>query len=243
MRGTCGPISITNPTPHSKRSAIFAFVLLALALSPGSILLRAGAPATVTFSINFPNSDPERYSISVDSNGHAQYLCTAKISADSQDRGDYQSEFTFSEPTRARIFDLAKQAHYFAGKLDAGKKKLAFTGEKKLIYKDDQKSFSAVYNYSSNAPVQELTTLFQNTAATLEFGRHLTYYHRYQKLGLDDELKQMEDEYRQGDLAEIQAIQPILQQIYDDPSVMNVVRARAQRLMERVKQNQVMGAR
>jgi hypothetical protein len=30
------------------------------------------------------------------------------------------------------------------------------------------------------------------------------------------------------------AIQPILQQISDDPSVVNVSRARAQRLMERV---------
>jgi hypothetical protein len=197
--------------------------------------LRAGASGTVTFSLNFPNSDPERYSISVNTDGHAHYECTAKISGDSDDREDYQSDFTFSDTTRARIFELAEQAQYFSGKVDAGKKKLAFTGTKTLTYKDDQKSFSADYNYSSELPVQELTTLFQSTAATLEFGRHLTYYHRYQKLGLDDELKQMEDEYRRGNLAEIQAIQPLLQQIYQDPSVINVVRARAQRLMEMAK--------
>jgi hypothetical protein len=41
----------------------------------------------------------------------------------------------------------------------------------------------------------------------------------------------MEDQARRGELAELQAVQPVLQQIYDDNSVMNVVRARAQRVM------------
>ena len=80
---------------------------------------------------------------------------------------------------------------------------------------------------------------FQNAAfalvqhsTLLEFGRRLAYYHRYQKLALDDELKQMEDEMKRGDLIELQAVKPVLQEIYDDGSVLNVVRARAQRLME-----------
>jgi hypothetical protein len=233
MRGkSSGFRSVRRHVEREKRLSAFLKPLLVTLLCLWNLPLYAGSPATVTFSLNFPNSDPERYSISVDSNGHAHYECTAKISADSDDREDYQSAFNFSDATRARIFNLAEQAHFFSGKIDAGKKKLAFTGEKKLTYKDDQKSFSAEYNYSSQPAVQDLTTLFQSTAATLEFGRHLTYYHRYQKLGLDDELKQMEDEYRHGDLMEIQAIRPVLQQIYDDPAVMNVVRARAQRLME-----------
>ena len=215
------------------RTGFFLLALSVVILS--NLPLRAGSTATVVFSLNFPNSDPEHYSISVSSDGHAHYECTARISGDSDDREDYQSDFSLSEATRARIFQLAEQAHYFSGKIDAGKKKLAFTGDKKLTYKDDQKSFTADYNYSSEPPVQELTTLFQSTAATLEFGRHLIFYHRYQKLGLDDELKQMEDEYRRGDLSEVQAVRPVLQQIYDDPSVLNVVRARAQRLMEMAK--------
>src|SRR5207245_782914 len=78
---------------------------------------------------------------------------------------------------------------------------------------------------------QQLTALFQNISATLEFGRRLAHFHRYQKLALDDELKRMEDQMRAGDLIELQAVKPILQDIYDDSSVMNVVRARAQRLM------------
>ena len=198
----------------------------------GSFSARAAGPATVTFTLDFPGSQPDHYAISVQSDGHAHYECSAKISPDSEDREAYQTEFNFSDATRARVFDLAAQAHYFAGKVDSGNHKLAFTGAKKLAYRDDQRNFTADYNFSSVGAVQQLTSLFQNVAATLEFGRRLVYYHRYQKLALDDELKQMQDQAEHGNLAELQAVKPILQEIFDDPSVINVVRARARQIME-----------
>jgi hypothetical protein len=199
------------------------------------LLPRAAAAAstsTVTFTLDFPNSDPEHYSITVNSDGHAKYECSARVSQDSDERESYQSEFELSPAGRARVFALAEQAHYFSGKIDSGKHRLAFTGTKKLTYQDGQRNYTAEYNYSAMPPVQELTTFFQDVSATLEFGRRLTYYHRYQKLALDDELKQMEVEAKSNALAELQAVQPILQQIFDDSSVLNVVRARAQRIIE-----------
>lgn len=192
----------------------------------------AAEPATVTFSLDFPGSDPEHYSISAQSDGRAHYECSGKISSDSDDQEAYQTDFNFSDATRARIFDLAAQAHYFSGKIDSGNHKLANTGAKKLAYKDGQREFAASYNFSPVPAVEQLTALFQGVSATLEFGRRLVYYHHYQKLALDDELKRMEDEARRGEIAELQAVKPILQAIYDDSSVINVVRVRAQRIME-----------
>jgi hypothetical protein len=127
---------------------------------------------------------------------------------------------------------LTSQAHYFSGKIDSGNKKLAFTGAKKLSFHDGQHDSSATYNFSSMQAVQQLTALFQNVSATLEFGRRLDFYRHYQKLALDEELKRMEDQARRGELAEMQALRPVLQQIYDDSSIINVVRARARRLMD-----------
>jgi len=202
------------------------FILLCSVSTP------AVEPATITFSLNFPDSDPERYTIAVQSDGHARYECSAKISDQSDEREAYQTEFSFSDAMRAQIFDLAARAHYFSGKVDSGNRKLAFTGAKKLTYNDGQRETTAAYNFSSVPAVQQLTTLFQSVGATLEFGRRLAYYHRYQKLALDDELKHMEDEAKRGDLLELQAVKPVLQQIYEDGSVLNVVRARAQRIME-----------
>ena len=197
-----------------------------------SLPSRASDPATVKFSLDFAGSDPEHYSISVASDGHAIYECSAKISADSDERETYQSEFTFSDATRARIFDLAAQTHYFSGKVDSGNRKLAFTGSKKLVYTDGKRSNTAEFNFSPSPPVQQLTAIFQGAAATLDFGRRLLHLHRYQKLALDEELKSMEEQARRGEIVELQAVKPILQQIYDDSSVMNVVRSRAMRIME-----------
>jgi hypothetical protein len=207
-------------------------ILLLISALTLPIPSRGSDAGSVTFSLNFPNSDPEQYTITANADGHAHYDCTARISDQSDDRETYQTDFTLSDSTRTRIFDLASQAHYFTGKVDSGNRKLAFTGAKRLVYTDGQHNNTADYNYSTVPAVQQLTTLFQNLAATLEYGRHLTYLHRYQKLALDDELKHMEDQARHGELAELQAIKPILQQIYDDTSVLNVVRARAQRIME-----------
>lgn len=197
-----------------------------------STSLWAANSGTITFTLDFPNSAPEHYSIAVQADGNAKYESSGKISPDSDERDTYQTEFRFSDPTRARIFQLASQAHYFSGKVDSGNKKLAFTGAKKLSYSDGQRNSFAEYNYSSMAPVQQLTTLFQSVSATLEYGRRLTYFHRYQKLALDEELKQMEDQARRGELSELQAVKPVLQKIYDDSTVINLVRARALRIMD-----------
>jgi hypothetical protein len=211
----------------ANRSLLIATTLLLVWSAPAW-----AANATVTFSLDFPNSVPDHYTISVASDGQAHYACSAKISDASDDRDNYSTDFTMSEATRARIFQLASQAHYFSGKIDSGNRKLAFTGSKKLVYSDGQRNNTADYNFSSVPAVQELTTVFQSMAETLEFGRRIVYEHRYQKLALDDELKRMEEEARSGELVELQAVKPILQQIYDDHSVMNVARAHAQRIME-----------
>ena len=225
---------IARRPPRFPRQSVrrCAPVLLAAMALLGNLLARAADSATITFSLDFPTSDPEHYSISVQSDGSASYECSAKISSESEDYETYQTRFDFSDATRSKIFGLAAQARYFSGKIDSGNRKLAQTGVKKLSYKDGQRQFAAEYNFSMQPPVQQLTILFQNVSATLEFGRRLGHYHRYQKLALDDELKRMEEQARTGNLVELQAVKPVLQEIYDDSTVINVVRARARRIMD-----------
>jgi hypothetical protein len=190
-----------------------------------------GATATVVFTLDFPGSNPDHYSIAVDAAGHARYECTGTIAEDSEEQ-TYRAEFNMSAGNRERIFEWAKQARYFAGKIDSGNNKLAFTGTKLLSYQDGQLSNTARYNYSNLEPVRDLTELFQKVGSTLDYGRRLAYYHHYQKLALDEELKRMEAQARNNELSEIQGVAPILQEILDDTSVINVVRSRAKELIE-----------
>jgi hypothetical protein len=211
--------------------AVVVAAFCSVAMSQRAASGGAAPAAMVTFTLDFPQSNPEHYSIAVDANGHARYECNGKVAEDSEEEA-YQTEFAVSVGSRERIFDWARQAKYFTGKVDAGNRKLAFTGAKILSYQDGQRSTTARYNYSSVIAVQQLTELFQNMAGTLEYGRRLAYYHRYQKLALDDELRRMEAQARNNELSEIQGVAPVLEEIYQDPSVMNVVRARAQELMQ-----------
>jgi hypothetical protein len=206
--------------------------LLAMsAMSAASMSQQAPSTPVVTFTFDFPQSDPAHYSIAVDATGHARFECTGKITQDSEDQ-TYRTEFEVSPGNRERIFDWTKRAQYFAGKVDAGNRKLAFTGAKILSYQDGTRSSTAKYNYSNVAPVHQLTVLFQDMAGTLEYGHRLAYYHRYQKLALDEELKHMETQAKNNELSEIQGVAPVLREIVEDTSVINVVRARAKELIE-----------
>ena len=198
----------------------------------------AQAPAVVTFTIDFPTSQPEHYSIRVQSDGSARYQSRGRLSPDSHDNDSHDNDsfdldFKVATETRQKIFGLAAKAGYFQKDVDSHHKNLAFTGKKTLSYRDARRSGESTYNYSPNPAVQELTSLMQNLSATLEFGHRLQYDHHYQKLALDEELKRMEEMARANQLVEVTAIQPILDQIIADPSVINVTRARAQRLLER----------
>jgi len=217
-----------------QRRTVASAVLLALGMSGLAVSqLPSGSAsaAQVTFTMDFPQSDPSHYSIAVDTAGHASYECVGKVQEDSEEQS-YRTEFNVSAVNRERIFGRAKQAKYFSGKIDSGNQKLAFTGTKILSYQDGTKSFTARYNYSSLEPVRQLTEAFQNMAGTLDYGRRLAYYHRYQKLALDEELKRMEMQARNNQLSEIQGLEPVLQAIVEDTSVMNGVRARAKALIE-----------
>jgi len=192
------------------------------------------AVATVTFTCDFPSSEPDHYVISVSDDGRASYDSDSKLSPESETADPFHLDFTVSQAASTRVFDLTKRAHYFEGQIDSKNKKLASTGTKTLTYKDAQKSTRATYNYSPVPAVQDLTAFFQALSTTLEFGHRLDYYLHYQKLALDEELKKMEEMSNSHELEEISAVAPVLQKIVDDPAVIKVVRARAQRLLQPV---------
>jgi len=231
-------------------------ILLPISFSPARAASQTGPGATVTFTLDFPNSQPEHYSIRIQSNGAGRYQSNSRLSAASAETDPPETEpydtdphdsdlhdtvrpendsfdlnFIVAEHMRQKIFELAVKAGYFQKDLDSHHKGLAFTGKKTLGYKDAERSGESTYNYSSVAPVQELTNLMQGLGSTLEFGRRLQFDLHYQKLALDEELKHMEEIAHDHQLIEVAAIQPILNQIITDPSVINVTRARAQRLL------------
>ena len=187
--------------------------------------------ATVGFTLDFQGANPGHYEISIASDGRGSYSSNGQLNQQSEPADPAPLQFTISDSVRTQIFDLVKKSRYFSGKIDSGRKNIANTGNKVLTYKDAGHNSQATYNYSPVPAIQELTSIFQGLSTTLEFGRRLTYFRKYEKLALDDDLKRMEQMQRENNLGDLQAISPVLNGIANDTSVMNVSRSRALRLL------------
>jgi hypothetical protein len=218
------------PSKHEKRCVLIFIVLLICT----QYCAQAAPLPTVSFSLDFPGSDPEHYSIALASDGHGSYQSNGKLAIQREAGAEDEFDFALSPETTRQIFDLAKRAHYFEKQVDA-RKNVASTGVKTLTYQDGEKQTRTTYNYSTIAAVQSLTRLFQDLSTTLEFGRRLQYNYRHQKLALNEQLTKMEEAINDNRLGDISPILPILDKIAKDPSVINVARARAMRIAAKSK--------
>jgi hypothetical protein len=199
----------------------------------------------VAFDFAFPGANPAHYSIAVESTGQAAYR-SDDLGAEGQSASNegipYLLEFLVSEATRTRIFQLAKQAKYFQDDFNYTKTPVANTGTKTLSYSEGParsfdtpthgKRTQTVYNYSQNPSIQQLTDIFQKISATVELGRRLARLHRFDKLGLDAELKLADEMAGKDELIELQAIAPALHSIADDYRVLHMAREHAKHLLE-----------
>jgi hypothetical protein len=215
---------------------LFAPAVAAPAQNPA----QAENPAipVVTFNCLWEAATPQEYTITLRSTGGARYVSSNPVRA-SEDRTqepDYEIEFTMSAANRDKVFRLAQQAGYFNGNFDYKKHAMANTGKKTLTYADISRHYQTTYNWSENTAIDQLTELFTGISNTIEHGRKLEFLHRFDKLGLEAELKGMEDAAQNHYLAELPMIAPVLESIANDPSVLNIARQRARRLLAQSKQ-------
>jgi hypothetical protein len=199
---------------------------------------------TITFQFEFPGANPSHYAISLDTTGRSAYTSTSPQDANTgfaapgqQPTGEpYVTKFTLSAATAEQIFNLAKRLKNFDGKFDYTKTRVANTGAKTLIYADPARHFETTFNYSQNQDATELARIFQNLSSTLEFGHRIEHDMRYQKLALEDDLRQLQDAVSHNNATEARLLAPILQKIVNDPSIMHIARKRAQDLLATVPQ-------
>jgi hypothetical protein len=211
---------------------------------------------TVTFDSIWEASTPQEYTITVRSDGPSTYLSRSpsvqvqqedkrsdkrwagdeKAAASPQEKDpDFHIQFTMSPATAQRIFKDAQQANYFNGSFDFTRHAVANTGHKTLTYADPNRYFQTTFNLSENKAIADLAHLFLGISNTIEFGRKLEFKHKYDKLGLESDLKAMEDALESHNLEELQLISRTLQSIIGDITVMNIARTRAKHLLAKAK--------
>jgi hypothetical protein len=192
----------------------------------------------LTFKFDWDQGRPWlQYSIAVDDAGNTHFEGVGNP-IESGDSDTFSQDFVMTDANRQKIFELVGKLNYFEGNFEAKQKNIAKTGQKTLAYHGrgaaggQTIAHSTTYNYSPNSEVQELTRLFQAIATTLDYGRKLEFQSRFDKLGMDARLRTLQDMQASHYIEELQAIEPILQKIADDPNMMHINRVTAKQLLK-----------
>jgi hypothetical protein len=188
---------------------------------------------TITFNRVWEAYTPQNVDITVQSTGATKYHSSNPLKPPDEKESDtdYTLQFTMSSRTLDRLFRAAKEADYFHGDFTFKKHAVASTGKKILAYADQSRHFATSFDYSDNKAIQDITNLLMGISSTIEHGRKLQFLRRFDKLGLEDELKAMEGAVESHNLEELEIISPTLENIANDPAVLNIARQRAKRLL------------
>jgi hypothetical protein len=221
--------------------AVFALLVASVSLSAQVPVLDPRSPndkpvPVVTFEFTFAGANPPHYGIAVEAGGRAAYRSddTAPTTPGEASGTPYLVKFVISRSNADRIFELAKSLNYLKGDYEYHGGRIANMGSKTLTFKNGETENATTYNYTQNQNLQQLTTIFQGVANTLEYGRRLARLYRYDKLGLDKELRAMEEDTKRNYLAELQLDEAILKQIAGDASIMNISRRRADNILGKI---------
>jgi hypothetical protein len=196
--------------------------LLLLAIIGASGLF--AGPARLTFTKDFPGSVPAYTYVSVDRTGAVEYK--------ESPTDDQALKVHLSEAETAPLFSMAEQLGYFKSPLESGLK-VANTGKKTFRYEaENGQATQTTFNYSINVTAQQLLERFEQIAATERAYLQLDSTMRYDKLGVNDALAEIEALWLRKQLADPEQFLPLFTRIAGHESYMHLVRDRAARLKD-----------
>lgn len=184
----------------------------------------AAAAQTLTFTKQFPGSQPAYESIVITKTGAMEYR---ESPADDQ-------------PVRAQIpnqdasamFDMAAKLDFLQTPLESGLK-VANTGKKTFSYNDGAgKTSNIIFNYSQNVIAQQLLERFERIGESERAYISLERTAQFDKLGVNDSLAEIEALWLSKQLAAPLQFVPLLTKVASHESYMHLARDRAARLKD-----------
>jgi hypothetical protein len=114
-------------------------------------------------------------------------------------------------------------------------RKIANLGEKTFRWENGSESHEVKFNYTLNSPAAQLLQICEGLARQQELIELLQRRIKYDRLGVNDALLQLENDVNKGVLPEPQRTLPLLDQIAGDSRFVEIARQRARALAERVR--------
>jgi hypothetical protein len=194
--------------------------LFAVALSSPLLALTP----KLSYTRSFPGSTPAYFCINLDRTGSLEYK-EAPVD-------DQPLKAQLPDSDTALLFGMAEKLNYFKTPLESGLK-VANTGKKTFHYEDGSNPATEVtFNYSLNETAQQLQEKFEEIAQSERAYIELERTVRYDRLGINDALADVESLWLHKQLAAPKQFIPLLTRISSRESLMHLVRDRAARLKD-----------
>jgi hypothetical protein len=214
-------------TGNPSQPRLLFFLLAALALA--SLGQAAPSNATITYRRVFKGSTPEFIEIRVVEPGKSTFDIR-------QLEEDPAAEtFEVGPPVRQKIFELAADLKNFAiADLDI-QKRIANLGQKTFRYESGSEMHETTFNYTLNASANQLMQIFEGLARQQSDLVLLERRVKYDRLGVNDALRQFESDMDHRLLPEPERLLAVLDRIGADSHFVEIARTRARALAERIR--------
>jgi len=210
------------------RRRLVALVFFAFATPSISLALPAGG-ATITFRKIFKTSYPEFVEIKVDESGSGTYDIR-QLSDDANPQ-----PMKVDPAVVQKIFDLAAKLHDFNGIDLEMHRRIANLGEKTFRYDRGAESHSVTFNYTLDRSAAALLDIFEEISRQQTDLADLVRTMRYDRLGVNDVLLQIQKDYDRNLLPEPRQLLPALDQLAADTHFIDIARERARTLAGRIR--------
>lgn len=197
--------------------------LLLLLLVAASI---APAVERVLYTKSFPGSVPAYVSISVDSQGAAEY----REAADD----DRPVRFSVNPREAQTIFDLAAKLNFFKDTLESPAK-VARMGLKTLRFEKDATAQQTQFNYTDNPDARLLADWFERVSETEQQRERLERAARYDKLGVNQALLEVQSGWERKRLVAPEQLLPLLDRVANNETYVHMARTRAAALAGQIR--------
>lgn len=180
-------------------------------------------PSIVRFTLRPRDTAAKAWALQVDEHGNGSFAWAP------QPLDQNARAIRVSPETRLRLFGgvPAVQAQH----CETRAAHIAQTGRKVMLWRAGAGTAECTFNWSDDPALNDAAAAFQGIAETLRFGEELARLHRFDRLGLDAALDQLQTETRQHYAIELGNIAPTLDSIAHDERVMERARRKAARLL------------
>lgn len=209
--------------------------LFSLALAMLCLVGSAVAQQQITFRFERPTPGVlvPRYSFELHEDGTVAYHAEI-VTAGAQAMQTVEKNLTLAPVTVRQAFEAVVALHDSDKPCASRLKNIADTGAKTVISRGPQGETTCSFNYTENKGAAQLTELFQGIELTLEAGRALDFKRRFDRLGLDAEMANLNTQVEEGRAQGLETIASTLRSIAADPDLIERVRLRAGKLLDRV---------